>query len=123
MCQRKIEHLVKITIIQTAIPTHGERVPAHDTGGGGGVECVGKPFHVGCVIAAVEQEFQKAADGHIGDGIQPVESDVIATGEFPAKMRFNTFLFRRQECSGGIVDQIQREAAAVPSIAQFIQQP
>ncbi len=53
--------------------------------------------------------MQKAADGDVGDGQQPVEPDAEALIELAAVGFLQLALVRRKTRSSGVVDQVQRK--------------
>src|SRR5262245_54965829 len=50
-----------------------------------------------------------------------VELDPMASPEFLSKLRFDRFLFGREECSDGIADEIQRQPASRLAVAEPIE--
>jgi hypothetical protein len=119
---RQIEHLIEVAIVDAAVPADRERVPAHDAGRRGRIKRVGQALHIALIIPTLEQEFQEAADWHIGNRIEMIEADAIVTQEFSPKLRFNGLLFRRQKCPHRIVHQIQREPASVLTLTHSIKE-
>ena len=112
MIHRQIEHLIEVAVVEGAIPTHGDRVAAHDPGRGSGIEGVGQSFHVLLVVAALQEKLEKPADRHIGDRIEMVELDAMASPEFFSKLRFDRLLLGREKGAYRIADEIQRQPAA-----------
>lgn len=106
MIHRQIEHLVEVAIVNGAIPAYGDRIAAHDTSRGSGIEGVGQSFHVLLVIAALEEKLKKPADRHVGDRIEMVELDTMASQEFFSKLCFNGLLPGREKSSYRIAHEI-----------------
>ncbi len=73
------------------------------------------------VIPAALQEFQEAADRHVGDRVQLVEDDAVAALEFAAIVGFDGFLRRRQERPDWVVHQVQAQLRLGLSIAEPVQ--
>jgi hypothetical protein len=59
------KHLVKITIVERAVPAHTDQGPAHDAAHGLRVELLDQQFHVTIVIAVALEVGQEAADRHV----------------------------------------------------------
>jgi hypothetical protein len=114
---RQVEHLVEVAVVQRAVPSHRQRGAAHDGVRRGRVEGTGEPVHVARIVAAVEQELEKTADGHVGDGEQTVEHHAVAVIQFATKARLQAVLRRWQEGAHGVVDQIEHQAAARVAVA------
>ena len=55
------KHLIKVAIVQPAVPTHGNGVPAHNVGNGGGIERRSKARHVVRKIIALNEIIEIAA--------------------------------------------------------------
>src|SRR5206468_11144840 len=53
MVHRQIEHLVEVAVVEGTIPTHRDRVAAHDAGRCSGVEGIGQSLHILLVVAAL----------------------------------------------------------------------
>ena len=121
MTHRQIEHLVEVAVVEGAIPAHGDRVAAHDTGRGSGIESAGQSFHILFVVAALQEKFEIPADRHVGDRIEMVEFDAMASPEFLSKLHFNRFLLGREKGSHGITHEIQRQPAARLAVAELIE--
>ena len=122
MVDRQIEHLVEVAVVEGAIPAHGDRVAAHDAVRGSGVEGVSQSFHILLVVAALQEKLKKSADRHVGDRIEMIELDVMASPEFFSKLRFDGLLLRREKGSYRIADQVQGEAAIGTAIPECIQE-
>ncbi len=122
MVHRQIEHLVEVAVVQRAIPAHGDRVAAHDTGRGSRIEGVGQSFHILFVVAALHQKFKKPADRHIGDRIEMVELDTMASPEFFSKLRLDRLLLGREKRAYRIAHEIQRQPAARLSVAELVEE-
>src|SRR5215210_5538029 len=86
---RHVEHLIEVAIIQSAVPAHRQRVPAHDAGRSRGIERVRQPLHVPFIVAALDKKFEKAAYRHVGNGVEAVEFDAMTRTEFLPELRFN----------------------------------
>ena len=121
MVHRQIEHLVEVTVVERAVPTHGDRVATHDAGRGNGVEGVGQSLHILLVVAALQEKLEKSADRHVGDRIEAVELDAMARQEFLSKLCFDRFLPGREKGSDRIAAQVQGEAAIGTAIPECIQ--
>src|SRR5256885_445336 len=106
MAHRQIEHLVEVAVVEGAIPTHRDRIAAHDASRGSGVKGVGQPLHVLLVVAALQKKLEKSADRHVGDGIEMVELDAMASPEFFSKLRFGRLLVGREKGSCRIAHQV-----------------
>ena len=88
----QVQHLVEVAIVQVAIPAYGNGIAAHEPFDGGRVEGLHQALHVGLVIAGVQQVFQKAADGEVGDAIELVENHSVTVGEFLFELLLERFL-------------------------------
>ncbi len=108
MIHRQIEHLVEVAVVEGAVPAHRDRVAAHDAGRGSGIEGVGQSLHILLVVAALQEKLKKPADRHVGDRIEMVELDAMASPEFFSKLRFDGLLLGREKGSDRIADEVQR---------------
>jgi len=122
MVNRKVEHLVEVAIVQSAIPANREGRAAHHTGGSSGVERIDQPRHVLVVVPTLDEKLQEPADRHVGNRVESVEFDAVTGAEFLLELGFNGLLLRRQECSHRIVNKIQDKAAVRLSVAESIQE-
>ncbi len=119
---RQAEHLVEVTVVEGAVPTHGDGVAAHDASGGSGIEGVGQSLHILIVVAALQEKLKKSADRHVGDRVEAIELDAMARSEFFSKLRFDGLLLGREKGSDRITDEIQRQSTAGPSIAELVEE-
>ncbi len=86
---REFEHLVEVTVVESAVPSDGQRVPAHDAGGCSRGERIGQARHVLIIVAAFEEELQEPADRHVGDRVEPVELNPMLGQQFFLKLCFD----------------------------------
>ena len=111
--QAHFKHLIKIAVVKPSIPAHGEGVATHETIDGGGIERIDQLLHVTFIVAAAQKEVQEATDGHVRDGVEVVEVDVVAPLQLTFPVGFKRLLISRQECSHGICDQVKHQIAPV----------
>ena len=121
MAHRQIEHLVEVAVVERAVPTYRDCISAHDAGRGSGIEGVGQSLHILLIVAALQEKLKKPTDRHVGDRIEVIELDAMASAEFFAKLRFDGFLLGGEKGSDWIADQVQDEAAIGTAIPESIQ--
>src|SRR5438309_10507811 len=73
----QLQHLIEVAIIQGAIPAYGQSVAAHDAGGCNGIKGVSQPRHIPFIIAASDQEIEKAANRHIRERIEVIKGNAV----------------------------------------------
>ena len=123
ICHRKIQHLVKVAIIQRTVPANGQRITTHDASSRCRIKGVCEPFHVPLIIAGLQQEFEKPTDWHIGNGVEMVKLHAMLGVKLFSKLRFDRFLFGWQKRAYGIVDEIQQQPAIRLPVSEPVQQP
>ena len=116
-----VEHLIKITIIQLSVPADRDHGSTHDAGGGLGVVGRDQPAHIGFMLIGADEEFQEAADRHVGERVETVENDAVAFEEFAAKVGFDRFLTRGQERADGVGDEVERQGRTFDAVAEGVQ--
>ena len=105
----QIEHLIEVAIVQSSVPSDGNRVPAHQTRYGLWIERLGQLLHVLRIVARSQQKLQKPADWHVGNAEEMVELDAEFVIEHPPKIGFQRSLWWREECTYRIVNQVQNQ--------------
>ena len=67
------EHLVEIAVIQSAVPTYANQVPAHQTAKSFRVEGLHELVHIPVETIGSEQKVPEPAYGHVGECIESVK--------------------------------------------------
>jgi hypothetical protein len=71
------QHLIEVAIGEVSVPAHGKGGPTHDGTGGRWIEGGHQPAEVLVQQAAFLEESAEAADRHVGDRQESVESDSV----------------------------------------------
>lgn len=75
--ESQFQHLIEIAVVQIPLPVDRQRGPAHQRVERRRVERLHQRLHVVLVLLGLKQIVQKAADGHVGDRVQPREFDPV----------------------------------------------
>src|SRR5262249_13438771 len=70
---RQLEHLIEVAVVKGAVPTDRQGVSAHDAPCRRRIECSDQTREISLEIVRFDQPLEKAADGHVGNGIERVE--------------------------------------------------
>lgn len=112
--------LVKVAVIDFALPTDAEGGAAHEAVDGGGIEVFEEKPEVVFVLAVAFEVGAKAGDGHVGDGVELVEDDAEVFFHFALVVVFKFLLVAREEGAVGIIDEIEGESG-VATVAEGIE--
>ena len=120
--QGQVKGLVEVAIEEPPFPGDADEAAAHEAGDGGRVEA-GRQFgHVALVIAGFFQVFLEAADGHVEQGVQLVEVDIVEPFQLPLEAVFQGALLRWQISPAGIIHQVQFQARTPDPVTHAVQE-
>ena len=77
----QVEHLIEVAVVEIAFPIDRDERAAHQIVDGSRIEAVDQFLHVQLVLLLTQQIIEKAADGHIRDGVQTIELDSVSLVE------------------------------------------
>jgi hypothetical protein len=117
----EVEHLVEVAVVDLTVPADGEGVAAHEAGEGGGVEAVDEDFHVAGEVAAGFEPVEVAGDGHVGEGDEPIEADVLVLGEAGFPFLFEAGLVAGEVCADGVGDEGEATLGIALAVADLVE--
>src|SRR5579859_874079 len=116
-----IEHLVKVTVIQFAVPSDAYQRSAHQLIHCRRIEVVHQQTHVALELSIANEEFGEPFDGHVGDGEQPVELDSKTLAQLSLVIGLQLFLSRRKKSTQWVVDEVQQQPRAGSPISKVVE--
>ena len=120
MAHRETDHLIKVAVEDFTLPTHIDRVAAHEPGNGAGIEAVLQQGHVFGEPPVVFQPRREPADRHVGDGVEPVKLDAEVFAQGDAVIILQFLLSGWKERSVGVINEVEDERRRA-AIAEFVQ--
>src|ERR1051326_4995833 len=104
-----LEHLVEVAVEDFTAPADIDRVAAHQTVHGGGVEGFLEQKHVITKLIGMAQIRGKSRDGQVGDGVKAVEDDTEMLLQLALVIGFQLSLRTGKKGAVWIIDEVQRE--------------
>src|SRR6185295_267850 len=92
----ELEHLVEVAVVDAPVVADADQAAAHDALGGRRVEGGEQLLHVRLELPGLLQVQAEAVDGHVGDGVEPVELEPELRPELTPVVGLERRLRRRQ---------------------------
>ena len=102
----KPQRLVKVTIIEPAVPAHTDQVSTHKAFKGLRVKGLTQQPLVGLKAVFLFESFSKTPQGGIGQDKKPIETNSVSLGQLLAIGLFEAGLRRRKLWPLGIEDKV-----------------
>src|SRR5215471_17256912 len=90
------ELLVEVAVVDFPSPADAQSVPAHQAVNGSGVEGFDQQLHVSVQLPLMSEPGGESPNGHVGEGIEPVEIDIEVLLQLPSVVSFKFGLVRRK---------------------------
>jgi len=92
---RHPQHLIEVAVVEMACPIDRQRCAAHDSLGCRRMVSLNQLIHVGLILSRLQKMVQESANGHIRDGEESIEDDVVSLGKLLSIGFFQLPLRRR----------------------------
>mmetsp|Transcript_11546 Transcript_11546/g.29229 ORF Transcript_11546/g.29229 Transcript_11546/m.29229 type:complete len:235 (-) Transcript_11546:946-1650(-) len=108
--------LVEIAIVNLSVPTHVDRVEAHEFLHGIRIEIPHQQVHILGKFSTAMQKVGKPLDGHVGDCEELIKENTKVLGQLLLVLNLKLFLWGRQKGSQRVVDQIELETGGIAAL-------
>lgn len=102
----KLQGRIKVAIIDFAVPSYIDCVPAHQTLDRAWVESVCEDIHILCILSCLKERIGESLNRHVGDREERIERDVVVFQEAIPVVSFQLGLGRRKRSACWIIHQI-----------------
>jgi len=118
-CERQVEHLIEIAIVEIALPVDRDQAAAHDAVEIGVEVCVLQQLQVAVDLTPADEHRAEPLDRHVGEHEQAVEDDAVGLAKDALVFGLERRLRRRQRWALRIVDEVEDESL-VAAVAERI---